>query len=93
MNNTASVLLISKVTLLIRPPLTANSLTFVKVFSIPLTIFPKARKPISSANDKAVISGFFCSILSNIPLKQILNKIGDIDKPYGTSAQIFVVDR
>ena len=53
-----------------------------------LTVFPGARKAISSANDKAVISEFSCSILLNISLKYILNKIGDTGEPYGTPAQI-----
>ena len=54
-----------------------------------LTVFPGARKAISSANEKAVISGFSCSILLNIPLRYILNKIGDTGEPYKTPAQIF----
>ena len=53
-----------------------------------LTVFPGARKSMSSAKDMAVISGFSCSILLNIPLKYILNKIGDTEDPCETSAQI-----
>ena len=58
MNKTASVLLILKVTLLIRPYFTANSLALIKAFLMSLTDFPGARNAISSVNDKAVISGF-----------------------------------
>ena len=53
-----------------------------------LTNFPGARKAILSANNKAVISRFSCSILLNIPLRYILNKIGDTREPCGTPAQI-----
>jgi hypothetical protein len=49
-----------------------------------LTIFPGAKKAISSINDKAIISGFCSSILSNIPLRYILNRIEDTGDPYGT---------
>jgi hypothetical protein len=49
-----------------------------------LTIFSGARKAISSANDKAVISGFCSSILLNIPLRYIINRIGDTEDPYST---------
>ena len=47
---------------------------------------PGAKIAISSIKDRAVISGFSCSILSNIPLRYILNKIGDTKDPYGTPA-------
>jgi hypothetical protein len=76
------------VTLLIRPHLTANSPALVRAFSISLTVFPRARKAILSANDKVVISGFTCSILLNIPLKYILNRIGETGEPYRTPAFI-----
>jgi hypothetical protein len=49
-----------------------------------LTVFLGARKAISSTNDKAIISGFCSSILLNILLRYILNKIGDIGDPCGT---------
>jgi hypothetical protein len=49
-----------------------------------LTIFLGAKKAISSINEKAIISGFYSSILSNIPLRYILNRIGDTRDPYGT---------
>jgi hypothetical protein len=49
-----------------------------------LTVFPGAKKAILSINDKAVISGFCSSILSNIPLRYILNRIEDTGDPYGT---------
>jgi hypothetical protein len=49
-----------------------------------LTIFPGAKKVISSINDKIIISGFCSSILSNIPLRYILNRIGDTRDPYDT---------
>jgi hypothetical protein len=49
-----------------------------------LTVFPGAKKAISSINDKAIISGFCSSILLNIPLRYILNRIGDIGDPYST---------
>jgi hypothetical protein len=44
MNRTASVLLILKVTLLIRPYLTANSPAFIKASWMSLTAFFRARK-------------------------------------------------
>jgi hypothetical protein len=86
MNRIASVLLILKVTLLIKPYLTANSPAFVKASWMSLTVFPEARKAISSAKDKVVISGFSYCILLNIPLRYILNKIGDTGDPCGTPA-------
>jgi hypothetical protein len=49
-----------------------------------LTVFLEARKAISSAKDRAVISGFCSSILLNIPLRYIINKIGDTGDPCGT---------
>jgi hypothetical protein len=49
-----------------------------------LTVFPGAKKAISSVNDRAIISGFCSSIFSNIPLRYILNRIGDTGDPYGT---------
>jgi hypothetical protein len=49
-----------------------------------LTVFPGAKKAISSINDKVIISGFCSSILLNIPLRYILNRIGDIGDPYDT---------
>jgi hypothetical protein len=49
-----------------------------------LTVFPGAKKTILSINNKAIISGFCLSILSNIPLRYILNRIGDTGDPYGT---------
>jgi hypothetical protein len=50
-----------------------------------LTIFPGAKKAISSANDKVIISGFCSFIFSNILLRYILNRIGDTEDPYDTS--------
>ena len=50
------------------------------------TDLPGAKKTISSVKDRAVISGFSCSILSNIPLRYILNKIEDTRDPYKTPA-------
>ena len=64
-------------TLLISPHSTTRSPVLVKEFWISSTVLPEARKPISSAKDKAVISGFSCSILSNILLRYKLNRIGD----------------
>jgi hypothetical protein len=49
-----------------------------------LTVFPGAKKAISSANDRAIISGFCSSIFSNIPLRYILNRIEDTGDPYDT---------
>jgi hypothetical protein len=49
-----------------------------------LTVFLGARKAISSTKNKAIISGFCSSILSNILLRYIINKIGDTRDPYGT---------
>jgi hypothetical protein len=49
-----------------------------------LTVFLGAQKAISSVNDKAIISGFCSSILLNIPLRYILNRIGDTRDPCGT---------
>jgi hypothetical protein len=42
-----------------------------------LTVFLEAKKAISSINDKAIISGFCSSILLNIPLSYILNRMRD----------------
>ena len=53
-----------------------------------LTVFLGARKTILSVNDRAVLSGFSYSILLNIPLKSILNKIGDTKEPYRSLSQI-----
>jgi hypothetical protein len=49
-----------------------------------LTFFPGAKKAILSTNDKAIISGFYSSILSNIPLRYILNRIENTGDPYDT---------
>jgi hypothetical protein len=49
-----------------------------------LTVSLGAREAISSIKDRAVISGFCSSILSNIPLRYIINKIGDTGDPCGT---------
>jgi hypothetical protein len=49
-----------------------------------LTIFPGAKKAISSINDKVIISGFYSFILLNISLRYILNRIGDTRDPYDT---------
>jgi preprotein translocase subunit SecF len=49
-----------------------------------LTIFPGAKKAISSINDKAIIFGFYSSILLNIPLRYILNRIRDTGDPNST---------
>jgi hypothetical protein len=49
-----------------------------------LTVFPRAKKAISCINDKVIISGFCSSILSNISLRYILNRIEDTRDPYGT---------
>jgi hypothetical protein len=49
-----------------------------------LTVFPGARKAISSIKDRAVISGFCSSILSNILLRYIIHKIRDTGDPCGT---------
>jgi hypothetical protein len=49
-----------------------------------LTVFPGAKKAISSINNKVIISGFCSFILSNILLRYILNRIRDTGDPYGT---------
>jgi hypothetical protein len=49
-----------------------------------LTVFLGAKKAILSVNNKAIISGFCSSILLNIPLRYILNRIEDTGDPYGT---------
>jgi hypothetical protein len=49
-----------------------------------LTVFPGAKKAISSAKDNAVISGFCSSILLNISLRYITNRIGETGEPCGT---------
>ena len=51
-----------------------------------LTDLPGAQKAISSIKDRAVISGFSCSILLNIPLRYILNKIEETGDLYRTPA-------
>jgi hypothetical protein len=70
--------------LLVKPHAIACSPALDKASWMSLTVFPGARKAISSAKDKAVISGFCSSILSNIPLRYIINKIGDTGDPCGT---------
>jgi hypothetical protein len=50
-----------------------------------LTIFPRAKKVISSINNKVIISGFYSSILLNILLRYILNRIEDTGDSYDTS--------
>jgi hypothetical protein len=72
------------VTLLVKPHAIACSPALDKASWISLTVFLGARKAMSSAKDKAVISEFCSSILSNIPLRYIINKIGDTGDPYGT---------
>jgi Na+/H+ antiporter NhaD/arsenite permease-like protein len=51
---------------------------------MPLTILLGAKKAISSIKNSAIISGFCSSFFSNIPLRYIMNKIGDIGDPYDT---------
>jgi hypothetical protein len=70
--------------LLIKPHAIACSPALDKASWMSLTVFPRARKAISSIKDKAVISGFCSSILSNILLRYIINKIGDTGDPYST---------
>jgi hypothetical protein len=83
-NKIASIVSISNLTLLSKPHAIAYSPTLAKASWISLTIFPKAKKAISSINDKTIISGFCFSILLNIPLRYILNRIEDIKDPYNT---------
>jgi hypothetical protein len=49
-----------------------------------LTILLGAKKAISSIKDSAIISRFCSFIFLNIPLRYIMNKIGDIGDPCGT---------
>jgi hypothetical protein len=49
-----------------------------------LTVLLGAKKAISLVKDNTVISGFCFSILLNIPLRYIINRIGDTKDPYGT---------
>jgi hypothetical protein len=49
-----------------------------------LTVFLEARKAISFIKNKAIIFGFCSSILLNILLRYIINKIRDIGDPYDT---------
>ena len=90
MNKIASVLLISKIILLIRPQSIAIFADFIKISCISLTVFPGAKKAISSTNNKAVISGISVSILSNIPERYIMNKIDETGDPYRIPAFIFL---
>jgi hypothetical protein len=83
-NKIASILSTSKVILLVKPHALACSLALDKASWMSLTVFPGARKAISSVNDKAVISGFCSSILLNIPLRYIINRIRDTGDPCGT---------
>jgi hypothetical protein len=71
--------------LLVKPYAIACSPALDKASWMSLTVFLGARKAISSIKNKAVISGFCSFILSNIPLRYIINKIGDIGDPYGTA--------
>jgi hypothetical protein len=48
---------------------------------ISFIVFPEANKTISSANDKAVISGILAFILLKTPLKYIINSIENTGKP------------
>jgi hypothetical protein len=72
------------VTLLVKPHAIACSLALDKASWMSLTVFLGARKTILSIKDKAVISGFYSSILLNIPLRYIINKIRDTGDPYNT---------
>jgi hypothetical protein len=83
-NKTASILCTLKVTLLIKPHAMTYSLALDKASWMSLTVFLGARKAISPINNKAIISGFCSSILLNIPLRYIINSIGDIGDPYST---------
>jgi small basic protein len=85
MNKTASILFTLKVTLLVKPYAIVCSLALDKASWMSLTVFPGVRKAISFVNDKAVISGFCSSILLNILLRYIINRIGDIGDLCGTS--------
>jgi hypothetical protein len=49
-----------------------------------LIVLPGAKKTTSSTKDKAIISRFCSSILLNIPLRYIINSIGDTRDPCGT---------
>jgi hypothetical protein len=72
------------VTLLVKPHAIACSPALDKAFWMSLTVLPGAKKAISSIKDSAIISRFYSSIFSNIPLRYIMNKIGDIGNPCGT---------
>jgi hypothetical protein len=83
-NKIASIFSMLNLTLLSKLYAIAYSPTLVKASWMSLTIFPGAKKAISSINDKAIISGFCFFILLNIPLRYILNRIEDIRDPYDT---------
>ena len=55
---------------------------------MPLTVFSRDRKAITSVNNNYIMSGFSYFILLNIPLKYILNKIRDTGESYKTPPQI-----
>jgi hypothetical protein len=70
--------------LLVKPHAIAYSLALDKASWMSLTVFLGARKAISSINNKVIISGFCSSILLNIPLRYIINRIEDTGYPCGT---------
>jgi hypothetical protein len=72
------------VTLLIKPYAIACSPALDKASWMSLIVLLGAKKAISSIKNSAIISRFCCSIFSNIPLRYIMNKIGDTRDPYDT---------
>jgi hypothetical protein len=74
---------------LVKPHAIAYSLALDKASWMSLTVFPGARKAISSINDKAIISGFCSFILLNILLRYIINRIKDTGDPYSTPEFVF----
>jgi hypothetical protein len=59
----------------------ASSLAIARDLCISFIVFLEANKAISSANDRAVISGILASILLKTPLRYIINSIGDTGEP------------
>jgi hypothetical protein len=82
MNKIASILCTLKVTLLIKPYDIAYYPALDKASWMSLIILLGAKKAISSIKDSAIISKFCFSIFSNIPLRYIMNRIGDTRDPY-----------
>ena len=71
----------SNITLFAIPHKIASSPAIARDFCISFIVFPGANKAISSANNKAVISGILAFILLKTLLRYIINSIRDTGEP------------